>query len=70
MAQKSFFAVHIPPYTGRKHFVNIMNFVGMASHITCTFGSEFSMNFFVSMAMCMYILKFLHIVLRRNAWCK
>ena len=28
-----------------KHFSNIINFVGMANHITCTFASEFSINF-------------------------
>ena len=28
-----------------KHFFNIIYFVGMANHITCTFASEFSINF-------------------------
>ena len=47
IVQKSFFAVHILLYTPKKHFFNIMHFVGMANHITCTFGSEFSINFYV-----------------------
>ena len=70
VVQKSFFAVHILLYTPKKHFIDNMHFVRMASHITCIFGSEFSINFYVEMSMCVYILKFLHIVLCRNAWCK
>ena len=48
----------VPP---QKHFFNIMNFVGIASHITCTFLSDYSINFHVYMLISVYILIFLHI---------
>ena len=55
---------------GPKHFFNIMHFVCMASHITCTFCSEFCINCHVYMSMCLYSLQFLHFVLCWNAWWK
>ena len=45
----------------QKHFFNIMNLVGIASHITCTFLSDYSINFHVYMLISVYILIFLHI---------
>ena len=41
-----------------KHFVNIMHFVYMVSHITCTFCSELYINCHVYMSMCLYSLQF------------
>ena len=60
MVQKSFFAVCILLYLS-KHLFNIMNFVGIASHITCTFLSDYSINFHVYMLISVYILIFSHI---------
>ena len=45
----------------QKHFFNIMNLVGIASHITCTFLSDYTINFHVYMLIIVYILIFLHI---------
>ena len=45
----------------QKHFFNIMNWVGIASHITCTFLSDYTINFHVYMPISVYILIFLHI---------
>ena len=45
----------------QKHFFNIMNCVGIASHITFTFPSDYSINFHVYMLISVYILIFLHI---------
>ena len=45
----------------QKHFFNIMNLVGIASHITSTFLSDYSINFHVYMLISVYILIFLHI---------
>ena len=45
----------------QKHFFNIMNLVGIASHITCTFLSDYSINFHVYMLIYVYIWIFLHI---------
>ena len=45
----------------KKNFFNIMNFVGIASHITCTFLSDYSINFHVYMLISVYILIFLYI---------
>ena len=45
----------------QKHFFNIMNLVGIASHITCTLLSDYSINFHVYMLTSVYILIFLHI---------
>ena len=44
-----------------KHLFNIMNFVGIASHKTCTFLSDYSINFHEFMLISVYILIFLHI---------
>ena len=44
-----------------KHFFNIMNLVGIASHIACTFLSDYSINVHVCMLIFVYILIFLHI---------
>ena len=44
-----------------KHFFNIINFVGIASHTTFTFPSHYSINFHVYMLISDYILIFLHI---------
>ena len=52
----------------QKHLFNIMNFVGIASHITCTFLSDYSINVHVYMLISVYILIFLHIFLSGNAW--
>ena len=43
----------------QKHLLNIMNFVGMASHITCTFLSDYSINFHVYMLISVHFLIFL-----------
>ena len=43
---------------GPKHFFNIMHFVCMASHITCTFCSEFCINCHVYMSMCFTVCNF------------
>ena len=45
----------------KNHFFNIMNFVGIASHIKCTFLSDYSIHFHVYMLISVYILIFLHI---------
>ena len=60
MVQKSFFAVCILLYHP-KHFFNMMHFVGIASHMTFTFSSHYSINFNVLMPISVYILIFLHI---------
>ena len=39
----------------QKHFLNIINLVGIASHITCTFLSDYSINFHVYMLICVFI---------------
>ena len=52
----------------QKHFFNIMNFVGIASHITFTFPSDYSINFHVYILISIYILIFLCIFLSGNAW--
>ena len=59
MVQKSFFMYTSvsPP----KHFFNIMNLVGIASHITCTFLSDYTINCHVYMLTSVYILILLHI---------
>ena len=49
----------------QKHFCNIMNLVGIASHISCTLLSDYSINFHVYMLISVYILIFLS----GNAWC-
>ena len=50
VVQISFCVVHILLYIP-KTFFNIIDFVGIANHITCTFASEFSINFYVKMSM-------------------
>ena len=45
----------------QKHFFNIMNFMGIASHIPCTFLFHYSINFHVYMLLSVCILIFLHI---------
>ena len=61
MVQKSFFAVCILLYPPKTFFFNIINFVGIASHITFTFPSHYSINVHVYMPISVYILIFLHI---------
>ena len=39
----------------QKYFFNIMNLVRIASHITCTFLSDYSINFHVYMLISVYI---------------
>ena len=39
----------------QKHFLNIINLVGIASHITCTFLSDYSINFHVYVLICVFI---------------
>ena len=46
MLQISFCVVHILLYIP-KTFFNIIYVVGIAHHITCTFASEFYINFYV-----------------------
>ena len=60
MVQKSFFAVCVLLYLPKTFFQH-MNFVGIASHITCTFLSDYSINLHVYMLISVYILIFLHI---------
>ena len=45
MWSKYHFVQYIYFCISSKHFFNIIYFVGMAYHITCTFASEFSINF-------------------------
>ena len=61
VVQKLFFAIYIFLYLPKNIFFNIMNLVGIASHITCTFLSDYSINFHVYMLISVYILIFLHI---------
>ena len=61
MVQKSFFYNMYTSVSPQKHFLKIMNLVGIASHITCTFLSDYSINFHVYMLISVYIWIFLHI---------
>ena len=64
---KTIFAVCILLYLPQKHFFNMMNFVGIASHIKCTFLFDYSIHFHVYMLISVYVLIFLHIF-SGNAW--
>ena len=66
MVQKSFFAVCILLYLP-KTFFNIMNFVGIASHIKCTFLSDYPIHFHVYMLVCLHFDIFTYF-LSGNAW--
>ena len=39
----------------QKHFLYIINLVGIASHSTCTFLSDYCINFYVYMLICVFI---------------
>ena len=58
---KNYFLQYVYFCISPKYFFNIMNLVGIASHITCTFLSDYSINFHVYMLISVYILIFLHI---------
>ena len=61
MVQKIIFCSMYTSVSPQKHFFNIMNFVGIASHIKCTFLSDYPIHFHVCMLISVYILIFLHI---------
>ena len=61
VVQKIIFYNMYTSVSPQKHFFNIMNFVGIASHITFTFPSDCSINFHVYMLISVYILLSLHI---------
>ena len=52
----------------QKHFFNIMNFAGIASHITCTFLFDYSINFScIHASICLHFDIFTYF-LSGNAW--
>ena len=53
----------------QKYVFNIMNLVGIASHITFTFLSDYSINFHVYMFLSVYIWYFYICFWFQNAWC-
>ena len=61
VVQKLFFCSMYTSVSPQKHFFKIMNLVGIASHITFTLLSDYSINFHVYMIISVYILIFLHI---------
>ena len=58
----------------QKHFLNIINLVGIASHITCTFLSDYSINFHVYMLICVFIFDIFTYcclgILSIDCWCR
>ena len=58
----------------QKHFLKIINLVGIASHITCTFLSDYSINFHVYMLICVFIFDIFTYcflgILGIDCWCR
>ena len=55
MWSQNYFLSYVYFCISPKHFLNIRNLVGIASHITCTFLSDYSINFHVYMLICVFI---------------